>query len=103
MRIRSAAVLVVLAVLGLVLAAGITLAASSLTSQHVGLSGEPASSSDMLVPRLTSTVREPAGRRRQRTTTTPTATTTQPVTTDDRGGGDGSDDSGGRGRDGSDD
>jgi hypothetical protein len=42
---------IVLDVLGLALAAGITLAASQLSSQQIGLSGEPPSAGDELVPR----------------------------------------------------
>jgi hypothetical protein len=42
---------IVAAVLGLALAAGITLAASQLSSQHIGLSGEPLSAGDELVPK----------------------------------------------------
>lgn len=97
MRVRSAAVVAVLALLGLVLAAGITLAASSLTSQHVGLSGEPANAGDTLVPRLASTIPEPKHSRTAHTATTPATTKTPTVSTDDRGRGDGSDDGGGRG------
>ena len=50
------------AVLGLALAAGITLAASQLSSQRVGLSGEPLSAGDQLVPRAhaRSTPRRPS-------------------------------------------
>lgn len=51
MRARTVIAWVVAAVLGLALAAGITLAASQLSSQRVGLSGEPLSAGDQLVPR----------------------------------------------------
>ena len=51
MTARTVVVWIVAAVLGLALAAGITLAASQLSSQRVGLSGEPLSAGDRLVPR----------------------------------------------------
>jgi hypothetical protein len=51
MTVRTTIVWIVAAVLGLALAAGITLAASQLSSQRVGLSGEPLSAGDRLVPR----------------------------------------------------
>ena len=51
MTARTIVAWVVAAVLGLVLAAGITLAAGQLSSQRVGLSGEPLSAGDRLVPR----------------------------------------------------
>jgi hypothetical protein len=51
MTVRTMIVWIVAAVLGLALAAGITLAASQLSSQRVGLSGEPLSAGDRLVPR----------------------------------------------------
>jgi hypothetical protein len=51
MTARTVIAWVVAAVLGLALAAGITLAASQLSSQRVGLSGEPLSAGDRLVPR----------------------------------------------------
>jgi hypothetical protein len=51
MTARTVIAWLVAAVLGLALAAGITLAASQLSSQRVGLSGEPLSAGDRLVPR----------------------------------------------------
>jgi hypothetical protein len=48
---RAAVAWIVAALLGLALAAGITLAASQLSSQHIGLSGEPLSAGDELVPK----------------------------------------------------
>ena len=48
---RTMVAWLVAAVLGLALAAGITLAASQLSSQHIGLSGEPLSAGDELVPK----------------------------------------------------
>jgi hypothetical protein len=41
---------IVAAVLGLALAAGLTQAVSQLSSQRIGLSGEPLSAGDQLVP-----------------------------------------------------
>jgi hypothetical protein len=51
MRPRIVVAGIVAAVLGLALAAGITLAASQLSSQQIGLSGEPLSAGAELVPR----------------------------------------------------
>jgi hypothetical protein len=51
MTARAVVAWVVAGMLGLALAAGITLAASQLSSQRVGLSGEPLSAGDQLVPR----------------------------------------------------
>jgi hypothetical protein len=42
---------IVAAVIGVALAAAITMAASQLSSQRIGLSGEPPASADGLVPR----------------------------------------------------
>lgn len=70
MRTRNVLVTLVLALLGLVLAAGITLAASRLSSQRIGLSSEPRSAGDELAP--TGTTALPT----TRTTTTRTVTRT---------------------------
>ncbi len=51
MRPRILVAWIVAAALGLALAAGITLAASQLSSQQIGLSGEPLSAGAELVPR----------------------------------------------------
>ncbi|HEX5900497.1 MAG TPA: hypothetical protein VFY32_13925 [Solirubrobacteraceae bacterium] len=51
MRARIVVAWIAAAMIGLVLAAGITMAASQLSSQRIGLSGEPPSSGDVLVPR----------------------------------------------------
>jgi hypothetical protein len=51
MTARTVFAWIVAAVLGLVVAVAITLAASQLSSQRVGLSGEPLSAGDQLVPR----------------------------------------------------
>jgi hypothetical protein len=55
MTTRTVIAWIVAAVLGLALAAGITLAASQLSSQHIGLSGEPLSAGDELVPKSRTT------------------------------------------------
>ncbi len=49
-RIKSAASWAALALLGLVLAAAVSLAASRLSSQHIGLSAEPLSAGQGLAP-----------------------------------------------------
>ena len=54
MTVRTVVAWIVAAALGLVLAVAITLAASQLSSQRVGLSGEPLSAGDRLVPRAQS-------------------------------------------------
>jgi hypothetical protein len=66
MTTRSVVVWVIAAVIGLALAAGVTLAASQLSSQHIGLSGEPLSAGDALVPRTTRTSEPPATTTEQR-------------------------------------
>lgn len=72
MTARTVVAWIVAAVLGLALAAGITLAASQLSSQRIGLSGEPLSAGDELVPRAPATkpsAGEPSGDDRTRTGT----------------------------------
>ncbi len=73
MTARTVLAWVVAAVLGLALAAGITLAASQLSSQRIGLSGEPLSAGDELVPRALASPgpREPARDHRSAARTTP--------------------------------
>ena len=73
MTARTVVAWIVAAVLGLALAAGITLAASQLSSQRIGLSGEPLSAGDELVPRTIASPgpREPARDDRSATRTTP--------------------------------
>ncbi len=51
-----------LALLGLVLAAGISLAASRLSSQHIGLSSEPLTAGEGLVPSAADLKQRPAPR-----------------------------------------
>ena len=100
------------ALAGVVLAAGVTYAASSLSTQRIGLSSEPVNAGRELAPRATAT-RTPTStptpkpkkkkkRRRPKPTPTPrptvTAVPTAVPTVDDHGGKGGGDDSGGGGR-----
>lgn len=63
MTARKVVAWVVAAALGLVLAVAITLAASQLSNQRVGLAGEPLSAGDQLVPRAQPhTVARPSSR-----------------------------------------
>jgi len=57
-RFRSGLGWFALAVLGLVIAAGVSLAASSISSQHIGLSSEPLSAGQGLSPVTTSTTKQ---------------------------------------------
>src|SRR4051812_36243840 len=94
------------AVAGVLLVAGVTALASSLSTQTIGLSSEPLSAGERLVPRATATATPTptARKRRKRAKPTPTATpTSTPVATavptvDDHGG-DRDDDNSGRGSD----
>ena len=98
------------ALAGVVLAAGVTYAASSLSTQRIGLSSEPVNAGRELAPRATAT-RTPTStptpkpkkkKRRPKPTATPrptaTAVPTAVPTVDDHGGKGGGDDSGGGGR-----
>jgi hypothetical protein len=118
MTLRSAAILVTLAVLGLVAAFGIGVAANAISGDSIGLSARPLRAGDELAPaqarepaddkggaRTTSTSNERPKTTTSRPTTTPTPTTTTEAGDDHGGrsrGGSGSsgggDDSGGRGR-----
>jgi len=101
------------ALAGVVLAAGVTYAASSLSTQRIGLSSEPVNAGRELAPRATAT-RTPTStptpkprpkkkKRRPRATATPqptaTAIPTAVPTVDDHGGGGDDSGGGGRGRD----
>ena len=101
------------ALAGVVLAAGVTYAASSLSTPQVGLSGEPPSAGADLAPRATATptptsrprrTATPRPKRKPRRTATPRPRpTTVPVptaapTVDDDNSGEGGDDSSGQGR-----
>jgi hypothetical protein len=94
---------ILLALAGLALAVALSLAASNLSTQPIGLSGEPLRAGDRLAPQpvtRTTTARKPAKRRVKRpkravtkTTTTPAATAAPTVTApaptttgDDHGG-----------------
>jgi hypothetical protein len=81
---------VLLAVLGLVVAAGVTAAASRLSSQHVGLSSEPLSAGQRLAPEARA-VRSAPRHAKQRPARRP-ATSPAPAS-------EGSDDHGGHGDD----
>ena len=101
------------ALAGVVLAAGVTYAASSLSTQRIGISSEPVNAGQDLAPRATAT-RTPTATptpkpkpkkkktRRPKPTATPqptaTAVPTAVPTVDDHGGKGGGDDSGGGGR-----
>ena len=98
------------ALAGVVLAAGVTYAASSLSTQRIGLSSEPVNAGRELAPRATAT-RTPTAtpspkprkkKRRPKPAATPraTATAVPPAvpTADDHSGRGGGDDSGGGGR-----
>lgn len=86
-RTRRWAGVAALALLGLALTAGITLAASSLVSQPIGLTSEPATLGDSLAPASQQVVEAPATteqvRTVTRTVTVParTTTTSSPATT----------------------
>ncbi len=98
------------ALAGVVLAAGVTYAASSLSTQRIGLSSEPVNAGRELAPRATAT-RTPTAtpsrkpkkkKRRPKPTATPRATATAVPTAvptvDDHSGRGSGDDSGGGGR-----
>lgn len=103
---RATLLWTLLAVGGVLLVAGVTLAASTLSTQTIGLSREPLSAGDELSPAGTPTATPQARRartERPRRTPTPTATAVPTVVAtvdDDRSGSDdsGGDDSSGRGR-----
>lgn len=100
------------AVAGVLLVAGVTVAASKLSTQTIGLSSEPLSAGEDLVPtatpaRTATATPTPKPKKRKKTptptpipTAAPTAVPTAVPTVDDHGGGDdssghGSDDGGG--------
>ena len=101
---RSVVLWTLAALAGILIAAGITLAASSLSSQHVGLSAEPLTAGERLVPaerRSATPSPEPSKtpqRRKRRPKRTPTPTATAVPTVQSEPG----DDHGGRGRGGDD-
>src|SRR6478736_6198466 len=92
------------ALAGVVLAAGVTYAASSLSTQRIGISSEPVSAGQELAPKATATrtptsTPKPKPKKKRRRTPTatpqPTAIPTAAPTVDSHGGG--SDDHGGGG------
>jgi hypothetical protein len=105
---RTIALFTVAAVLGLGAAVGVTLAATELTSQDIGLDSEPLTAGRDLAPApARTTPKKPRTRttpdRPPRTTSTPTpppaTNPAPPPPVDDHGGDDsGGDDSSGRGR-----
>jgi hypothetical protein len=74
---------VVLALLGLLIAAGVSIAASSLASQQIGLASEPISAGDALAPRALSGTNRRVKHRRHRHGGSPakTPTTSAPPVT----------------------
>jgi hypothetical protein len=77
----SAATWIALALVGLVLAAGVSIAASKLSRQHIGLSSEPLSAGRELAPAVTTTTHRAAPRhhRSKHKRSTPTQSTPAPV------------------------
>ena len=73
---------VALALLGLLIAAGVSIAASSLVSQQIGLASEPISAGDALAPKASSRANRHQGPRHKaspaKTPTEPPAETTAP-------------------------
>jgi hypothetical protein len=110
MPFRRLLLWVALAIAGLLVAVAVTTAATSLTSQRVGLQAEPLDAGDELAPKpARSTTPTPAPTRTPKPERSPTPQPTpDPTPTaeagDDHGGGSRSgDDSSGRGRGGDDD
>jgi hypothetical protein len=82
---RAIATWALLAVLGIVVAAGLTLATSRIVGQHIGLSSEPGSAGDRLAaPARTVTVAPP----RTVTVAPPTTVTVAPPSGDGESGDD---------------
>jgi hypothetical protein len=100
---RRTALWILAAVAGVLVIAGVTAAASTLSTQSIGLSSEPLTAGDRLAPTATPTPTPTATPRKSTRTPTPTPT----PTVDDHGGssgrsgssGHGSDDHGGHGSD----
>lgn len=64
---------VALALLGLLIAAGVSIAASSLVSQQIGLDSEPISAGDALAPQASTRPNRPGPRHKRSPTETPAA------------------------------
>jgi hypothetical protein len=80
------------ALAGVVLAAGVTYAASSLSTQRIGISSEPVSAGQELAPKATATrtatpTPTPRKKAKPKPTATPQPTATAIPTVDDHGGG----------------
>jgi hypothetical protein len=112
--VRPTVLWILAAVAGVLLVAGVTAAASSLSTQTIGLSSEPLSAGEQLTPRATATAtparksKPPRKKARPKPKPTPAATAvpTAVPTVDDHGGDDhggGRDDNSGHGRGGGDD
>lgn len=108
MRARVIIGWVLLGVAGVALAVGITMTATSLTSQRIGLASEPLTAGEELVPTATTQVTRTTPARTTPARTTPTRTvtattvappptTTRQTETGDDHGGRGGDDGGGDG------
>jgi hypothetical protein len=76
---------VALAILGLAVAAAVSIAASQLSSQRIGLASEPLTAGNRLAPR-TGTIRIQPATTPTQTHTQTTPSSTQTTTTDDNGG-----------------
>jgi hypothetical protein len=102
--VRSTVLWILAAIAGVLLVAGVTAAASSLSTQAIGLSSEPLTAGEQLTPRATPTATPKPQKRKRPTATptpTPTAAPTAVPTINDHGGG--SDDHSGKGSGGGDD
>ena len=76
MRVPATIRWVALALLGLLIAAGVSIAASSLVSQQIGLASEPISAGDALAPQASSRANRPQAPRHK---ASPAKTPTQPA------------------------
>jgi allophanate hydrolase subunit 2 len=99
---------ILLALAGLAVAVVLSVAASNLSTQSIGLEGQPLRAGDRLAPTSAGTTRSSTTKKTTRTTTTParTQTTTTTSSGDDHGGrgrGRGGSGSSGRGGHGGDD
>src|SRR3954471_12680928 len=83
---RSLALWIVAAIAGLLVAAGVTLAASTLSSQRIGLSSEPLSAGDELAAPASTRTATPTPKPRRTATPKPTRTPSGSGG-DDNGGG----------------
>jgi hypothetical protein len=82
MRVRTLLVWIAVGLIGLALAAGVTYAATQLSSQRIGLSAEPPSAGEELAPRVT----HPQGSHTTTAPSQPTSTSTTTPGGDDQGG-----------------